>query len=254
MSLEYFSIYLRPFFLEKNNFDIIFNYKILLMKTKLVNLLTITVIIITAVSCKGEKEKTRENSTTEAVKEAPMKALTYQVNSESSTIEWIGKKPSGQHSGTIKVSKGEVAAQDGKIKSGSFVIDMLTITVTDLEGEEKESLEGHLKGEAKGTEDHFFNVAKFPNASFDITDIQEKDGTTTVSGNLTIKGITKNVSFPAVTKTDNNSMSLTSDIFTIDRTDWGVNYSSKSVFENLGDKFINDDIELKISIVANPTF
>ncbi|WP_109298884.1 YceI family protein [Aquimarina sp. AU474] len=223
------------------------------MKTKLINLLTITVIIITAVSCKGEKEKTRENSDVKEVRQTPMKALAYQVNGESSTIEWTGKKPGGQHSGTIKISSGDVAAQDGKIQSGSFVIDMLSIAVTDLEGEEKTSLEGHLKGEAKGTEDHFFNVAKFPNATFEITGIEENEGMAKISGNLTIKGITKNISFAATTKTNNNSMTLISDIFTINRTDWGVNYSSKSIFENLGDKFINDDIELKVSIVANPT-
>ncbi len=223
------------------------------MKTKLINLFAVLAIIASATSCKGEKQNETETSDAEEVKEAPAAALTYSVNTTSSVIEWTGKKPAGLHTGTIKLSGGEVTAETGKIQSGSFVIDMNTITVTDLEGDEKAGLEGHLKGEGEGKEDHFFNVAQFPKATFEVTGVTEEAGKTMLSGNLTIKGISKNISVPVSSKVDPNGVSLTSEVFTINRTDWGVNYGSKSIFENLGDKFINDDIELKISIQANPT-
>ncbi|GAA0726380.1 hypothetical protein GCM10009430_33270 [Aquimarina litoralis] len=221
------------------------------MKTKLVNLLAIAVIIVSAISCKGEKKNETEATAAEEVKEAPAEAITFVVDNAASTIDWVGKKPTENHTGTISIAKGKVKTQDGKIQSGSFVIDMTSINVTDLEGKQKAGLEGHLKGEGEGKEDHFFNVAKFPNASFEVTGITEKDGKSMIEGNLTIKGIKKNISFPATTTVEGDTMTLNSEVFTINRTDWGVNYGSKSVFENLGDKFILDDIELKVSLKAN---
>ena len=71
-----------------------------------------------------------------------------------------------------------------------------------------------------------------------------------IEGNLTLKEVKKNISFPPSTSLEGDTMVLTSEVFTINRTDWGVNYGSKSVFENLGDKFINDDIELKVNLTA----
>ncbi len=221
------------------------------MKTKLINLFAITAIIVGATSCKEEKKNEAEATAAEEVVEAPAEAVTYTVDTSASSIEWIGKKPTGEHTGTINISKGKVKTQDGKIQSGSFVIDMTSINVTDLEGDDKASLEGHLKGEGEGKEDHFFNVAEFPSASFEVTGISEKDGKSIVEGNLTIKGIKKNIAFPATTSTEGDTMTLNSEVFTINRTEWGVNYGSKSVFENLGDKFINDDVELKVSLKAN---
>ncbi|MDH7444471.1 YceI family protein [Aquimarina sp. 2201CG14-23] len=220
------------------------------MKTKLMNLFAFIAIIASTVACKGDKKNDTEASAAEEVVEAPATAETYVVDNATSVIEWTGKKPVGQHTGTISLSKGSLKTLDGKIQSGSFVIDMNTINVTDLEGDEKAGLEGHLKGASEESQDHFFNVAKFPQASFDVTGISEKEGKMYIEGNLTIKGIKKNISFPATANTEGDVMTLTTDIFTINRTDWGVNYASKSIFTDIGDKFINDDIELKISLKA----
>ncbi|GGX23019.1 YceI family protein [Aquimarina muelleri] len=221
------------------------------MKTKFITVLAATALIVTAYSCKGEKKNETEATTAEEVKEAPVEAVLYKVDVTSSTIEWTGFKPAEKHTGTLGLVSGSLELKDENIESGAFVIDMNSITVTDLEGDEKTSLEGHLKGEGEGKEDHFFNVAKHPKAVFEITGISEKDGKTFIDGNLTIKDIKKNISFPATTSINENTMTLDTEAFTINRTEWGVNYASKSVFENLGDKFINDDIELKISIKAN---
>lgn len=221
------------------------------MKIKFITTIAITALVITAYSCKGEKKNETEATTAEEVIEAPVTATTYNVDTASSTIEWIGSKPTEKHTGTLKLASGSFEAKEGAIESGSFVIDMTSINVTDLEGDDKAYLEGHLKGEGEGKEDHFFNIAKFPKATFEVTGITEKEGKTFIEGNLTIKDTKKNISFPATTSVEGDVITLNTEIFTINRTEWGVNYGSKSVFENLGDKFINDDIEIKISLKAN---
>ncbi len=221
------------------------------MKTKFINTLAITALIVAAFSCKGEKKNQTDAVAAEEVKEAPVTAVTYKVDPASSIIEWAGLKPTEKHTGTLNLSNGEVTVENGNIQNGAFTIDMSSIVVTDLEGDKKASLEGHLKGEGENKEDHFFNVAKYPTATFEVTGINEKEGKTHLEGNLTLKGTTKNISFPVSTAVNGDVMTLNTEVFTIDRTVWGVNYGSKSVFENLGDKFINDEIELKISIKAN---
>ena len=220
------------------------------MKTKWMSLFAVITLVTITLSCKDEKKHETEATTAEEVKAAPETAVMYHVSDSESSIEWTGSKPAGKHSGTIKLLSGSFEVKSGNIESGSFIIDMTSINVTDLEGDDKAYLEGHLRGEGEGKEDHFFNVAKFPKATFEVTGVSEKEGKTVLAGNLTIKGVEKNISFPVNVSDNGDTYVISSDIFTIDRTQWGVNYGSKSIFENLGDKFINDDIELKISVTA----
>ena len=141
--------------------------------------------------------------------------------------------------------------ENGSLQSGTFLIDMASIVSLDLEGDYKDSLENHLKGTVEGKEGDFFNVTKFPTGAFEITGTETNEaGQTILSGNLTLKETKYNVSFPIAITNEDNTLTLSSDAFTIDRTKWGVNYKSKTVFDGLGDKFINDEIELKITIKA----
>ena len=222
------------------------------MKNRIASLLILSALTLT-VSCKNDKAAEAETTEAGAVKEASGEAVSYTVDKGNSKIDWIGSKPTGKHTGTINLSDGTVSIKDNVLDSGKFTIDMNTITVTDLKaGDGKEDLEGHLKGTGGKEEDfdHFFNVKKYPQSTFEITKAVTENGKTSVEGNLTMKGITKNVKFPATVTVDGNTVTLVSDPFTINRTLWNVNYGSKSVFDNLGDKFINDDIELKVSITA----
>ncbi|ANW95439.1 lipid-binding protein [Wenyingzhuangia fucanilytica] len=155
------------------------------------------------------------------------------IKVEKSTIEWVGKKVTGQHNGTILFKEGEVKLKKGALVGGTFVVDMNTINVTDLEGEYKGKLEGHLKS------DDFFGVDKFPEATFVITSVEG----TVVKGDLTIKGHTEKESFTLVTK--NNTISGT---VVIDRTKFGIRYGSNSFFDNLKDKAIHDEFELTVNI------
>lgn len=156
------------------------------------------------------------------------------IKVEKSTIAWVGKKVTGEHTGTISFKEGDVEVKDGKLVGGKFVVDMNTINVTDLEGKMKGKLEGHLKS------DDFFGVAKHPNATFVITSVQGN----VVKGDLTIKGHTEKESFTLTTK--NNTISGN---VVVDRTKFGIRYGSNSFFDNLKDKAINDEFELTINIV-----
>lgn len=222
------------------------------MKNRIASLLILSALTLT-VSCKNDKAAEAETTEAGAVKETSGEAASYTVDNTNSKIDWTGSKPTGKHTGTINLTDGTVSIKDNMLDSGKFTIDMNTITVTDLKaGDGKEDLEGHLKGTG-GTEadyDHFFNVKKYPQSTFEITKAVTENGKTAVEGNLTMKGITKNVKFPATVTVNGDTVTLVSDPFTINRTLWNVNYGSKSVFDNLGDKFINDDIELKVSITA----
>ncbi|WP_335964528.1 YceI family protein [Galbibacter sp. PAP.153] len=217
------------------------------------NFLSISLIACLTVftACKTEKKNETSANDAETVTETTVEAVKYKAVPEESIIEWKGSKPTGTHTGTISLESGVIAIKDGALESGNFLIDMNTITVTDLEaGDGKEDLEAHLKGTVEGKEDHFFNVAEHPTAYFEVTGIEEIEGKTHIKGNLAIKGTKKNISFP-VTVTENGDVAtLTSEPFTIDRTNWNVNYGSKSVFDDLGDKFVNDDIELVVKVKA----
>lgn len=222
------------------------------MKMIFLKIVFVVGVIASTVSCKCDKKNETTAKEADAVAVAPVVADKYKAIAAESTINWSGSKPTGTHTGTISIESGAVSIKEGKIESGTFLIDMKTITVTDLEpGKGKEDLEAHLKGTVEDKKDHFFDVADHPSAAFEVTSSSEVNGKTVLEGNLTIKGIKKNISFPVSVSQEGDIMTLTSETFTINRTDWGINYKSKTIFGDLGDKFVNDDIELKITLKAS---
>ncbi len=215
------------------------------MKTTFLKI-TALVAFVAFSSCKDKAEEAETKAAEEAAI-AEATAVTYKADLDNSSIMWKGFKPTGSHTGTISIKEGTIAVNDGTIESGNFTIDMNTIVVTDIpvEDEGNAKLQGHLSG------GDFFDVAGFPTATFEITGIDTKEGKTVLSGNLTMKDETNNISFPVKTSIDGDTMTLRSETFTIDRSKWNIKYGSKSFFDDLGDKFINDDIELTVNLVAN---
>jgi len=196
------------------------------------------------VSCKNEAS-TATSEAQESVTSVDS-TQSYKVDFENSMVEWKGSKPTGVHTGVIKFSDATAQVVDGKLTGGKFVLDMNSITVTDLKaGDGKEDLESHLKGTGeKASEDHFFNVNKYPKGSFEITKITEENGKSMITGNLTLKEISKSITVPATVTAEEGGMVLKSEPFMIDRTQWNINYASKSVFDDLKDKFVDDNVEL----------
>ncbi len=219
------------------------------MKRIFLNAFVIAGLGLAFTGCKNDNKEAEVSEVKDAAT-AQAEAMDYSVDTTESVIDWQGEKPTGTHTGTIKVAQGSFKANDSVIESGTFVIDMQSIEVTDLEGEEKANLEAHLKGTVEGKEGDFFNVTEYPKATFEVTGITEKEGQSMLQGNLTIKEETKNIEFPVNISQDGESITITSEEFTIDRTKWNVNYGSKSVFDGLGDKFINDEVALKLNLKA----
>lgn len=219
------------------------------MKKIILSIFVLSILSLT-VSCK--KDNTNAAGDAANVKEASGEAVAYNVDTTATVINWTGSKQTGSHHGVIKLLTGIVYVKGNAIESGNFTIDMNSIAVTDLKPEEgKGDLEGHLKGTNMDDKaDHFFNVRKYPEGKFEITKITQEGGTTMVEGNLTLKATTKNVKFPAAVSVTDNAVTIKSEKFIIDRTQWKVNYGSKSVFSDLGDKFVNDEIELTVDLKA----
>ena len=161
------------------------------------------------------------------------------VNPTTSKIEWTARKVTGKHNGTVGIKEGTLKIKDGILLGGNFTVDMTTIVVTDLTGEYKGKLEGHLKSA------DFFGVEKFPEASIKFTKVIPRGipGEYKVTANLTIKGITKEIKFNASAKDGMGSASIK-----VDRSEFDIRYGSGSFFDNLGDKTIYDEFDLDINI------
>jgi len=171
----------------------------------------------------------------------PTKPVTYTVDASKSTITWVGKKVTGSHNGTIALKSGTLNVNGKSVTGGGFIIDMTSIK--DADGSAK--LEGHLKA------DDFFGADKFPTSNFVITKVAGSGANVTVTGNLTIKGITKPLTFPATVAVNaDGTITATAAKIVVDRTKYDIKYGSKSFFESIGDKAIYDEFELAVKLVA----
>lgn len=173
-------------------------------------------------------------------------AQTYKLDPAKSKIEWVGKKVTGQHNGSLQVQSGSVTLDNGQVKAGDFVIDMQSIKVLDLQDAgPNEKLTNHLKS------DDFFSVAAHPTSQFKITSAKTvSPGRVDVTGDLTIKGITKPITIPATLKQEGDKLSAKGEV-KVDRTLYNVRYGSGKFFQGLGDKLISDDFELKLDLHAD---
>ena len=166
-------------------------------------------------------------------------AQTKKVDAAKSTINWVGKKVTGSHEGTINIKDGALVFKGNKLAGGSFTVDMTSINTTDLEGKGKANLDGHLKS------DDFFGTENHPTANLVIKKIADKgNGVYGVNADLTIKGKTNTIGFE-ITVAGNTA---TADL-KVDRTKYDIKYGSGSFFEGLGDKTIYDEFELKVKLV-----
>jgi polyisoprenoid-binding protein YceI len=171
----------------------------------------------------------------------------YTVDATKSTLNWKAEKITGFHEGTVGIKSGSFKTSNDKITAGSFLINMTTIVNTDLtDAEYNKKLVGHLSSP------DFFDVAKFPEAVFTITrPVDLTKAVTEVHGNLTIKGISKPLTFKAVVKKDGNTFVFNANSIVVDRTVYNIKYGSGTFFSDLGDKVIYDEFTLKLKLVAN---
>ena len=162
------------------------------------------------------------------------------IKLKESIVKWTGNKITGSHNGEIKIKSGYLEIKDGTITSGKIEMDMNSITNKDLtDAEYNQKLVGHLKS------DDFFGAEKFPTSTFEVSKASKfKDGKATVSGKITIKGKTENITFEVFQKGNVYTAQLN-----VDRSKFDVRYGSKSFFDDLGDKIIDDIFILDIKLV-----
>ncbi|MEO0898635.1 MAG: YceI family protein [Bacteroidota bacterium] len=214
------------------------------------NIFFIAALSIAMVACQQNAPKGEKVDAKDATAITEQKAAeTYAVDLASSSVAWEGSKPVGDtHKGTVALKSGELKVDGDNITGGNFVIDMASIKGSDPMPEKVlAKLEGHLKSP------DFFSAADFPEAKFEIANVEAVSGDSTathkITGNLTMKGETKSIEIPCKVMMEEGSISATTPAFTINRTDWGVNFGS-GVIGTVQDKLISDAIGLQINLVA----
>lgn len=190
----------------------------------------------TLISCDNPADKTTDAEVSEKKEVASNQAgaETYSFiggATESSSIKFTGSKVTGSQSGFFKTFHGSFNVKDGTPINGSFTINMDSLTT------DKDKLTNHLKNE------DFFNVPKFPESTFEVTQFVKNTTGYDVSGNLTMVGVTKNITFPATIQQDGDTVTLTSK-FDINRQTWGISYPDQK------DELIRDELVLEFNLLA----
>lgn len=215
------------------------------------------ILFFTAFACGSEDKGEMVDATdaTDQAAEASDAATIYAIDPTSSMISWKGYKTfdvGDAHTGSIKLTDGMLAVLDGNITAGEFTIDMNSIVNEDLENEEYNAkLVGHLKS------DDFFATENYPDANFEITNVEVVEGgmnvTHNITGNLTMRGKTKQISFPANVAVEGGELTASAAEFTIDRTQWDVMFQNEGIEGLAKDKVISNDLTLKIVLNADAT-
>lgn len=169
---------------------------------------------------------------------------TFNIQTESSTVNWTGKKVLGLHTGTIKVKNGFLIFENDQLVDGEIVIDMTTILITDIadKGIYKEFFD-HLN------HDDFFAVDQFKVSRLKINKAEKTGDKYQISGELTIKDITHQITFPATIEIFTDFLHALGEI-KIDRTLYNIKYGSGKFLPNLGDKLIYDEFVLQFKLVG----
>ena len=189
-----------------------------------------------------------------AAKVAPAKTAAadpaYKLQPQLSTLGWEGKAVTHGHNGTMQFSTGELLVKGNTIVGGTVTVDMKTLKATDIKDAESQGkFVGHMSS------DDFFGVEKFPTSTFKIVSVTPIKGAAkdadnaTIAGDMTIKGVTQRISFPAKVGVKDGVAAATGKV-TIDRTKFGLKYGSKSFFESIGDKAIYDNFDLTFNVIA----
>ena len=177
-------------------------------------------------------------------------APAYKLQPQLSTLGWAGKAVTHGHEGTMQFTGGELLVKGNAVVGGTVTVDMKTLKATDIKDADSQGkFVGHMSS------DDFFGAEKFPTSTFKIVSVTPIKGAAatadnaTVAGDMTIKGVTQRISFPAKVGVKDGVAAATGKV-TIDRTKFGLKYGSKTFFDSIGDKAINDDFDLTFNVIA----
>jgi len=175
-----------------------------------------------------------------------METKIFKIDPSKSTIEWVGKKVTGAHNGTIDIADGTLSLTDGKLAGGKFTIDTASIRILDITDlNTNAQFAGHLASE------DFFGIEKYPTATLEIISVsQGLNNTYHVDGILTIKGISHPIEFDADVSNIQGDTLQASGKLVVDRTQYGMRFRSGSFFKDLGDTLIYNDFTLNVRLNA----
>lgn len=241
-------------------------------KLKFLSLLALPLIFA---ACGPKSEGTdAEVSEAKEVEETSAAAMAHTIDTDASKVTWIGSKPVGKHEGIIPISAGTIEVEGGNIVGGTVTINVAELENEDLAGDstQRAKLEGHLLSP------DFFAAEEYPTAEFVITSVEEYTGggemedkeeiesdykpaaaseymvaspTHKITGNLTMRGTTLNISFPASVSVSDAGITAAAK-FNIDRTRWGLKYGEEaSVTDKAKDQFIYDTVNVGFELSAS---
>ncbi|MDP2415736.1 YceI family protein [Daejeonella sp.] len=169
----------------------------------------------------------------------PIKEDVYTLDAANSSIGWSAKKVGGGHTGTVKITEGSLVYNGKSLQKGVFLMDMSSIT------SDNARVTTHLKSP------DFFSAEKNPSSKFEITKVTAAGKErVNIAGNLTIKGITHPLTFPATVKQGKGVVVAVASGIRVDRTKYDIKFRSKTFFGDIGDKAIDDEFELNINLTA----
>ncbi|HTK19822.1 MAG TPA: YceI family protein [Mucilaginibacter sp.] len=174
-----------------------------------------------------------------------MEIQKFAIETAQSNIDWVGRKVTGAHNGTIAIKEGTLSLTNGQLAGGEFIIDTTSIKILDVtDPATNAQFAGHLASA------DFFASEQYPEAKFIIT-LAEPAGENNynLEGNLTIKGITRPVSFSVIVNNVNGTMSASGKVV-VDRTLYDMKFRSGNFFKDLGDTLIYNNFDLNVSITA----
>ncbi len=207
-------------------------------------ILALAVVASVLTSCNGEKKVT---VATEKAKIVDVNVSNLDnVNISESVLNWKGTKPGGAHNGTLAIKKGGLLINKGALIGGQFTFDMNSIKVLDIPADKKSN--GNLVGHLSGPD--FFDITNYSTSKFVITKVEGKNENINITGNLTVKDVTKSITIPATIAMVEGVTTIKSADFNINRADFNIKYKSKSFFslEELKDKFIDDLIQMSFEV------
>jgi polyisoprenoid-binding protein YceI len=207
--------------------------------------ISMSLLLLMIIGCESNKSKSKKEILENSKKLESSVVIpegVYNIDIDNSIVKWLGRTPVKSHDGVINILEGSFSVNEKSFLKGLVIIDMNTINCTDLSGGGKKNLEGHLKN------DDFFSVNTYPQAKISmVSNLIPVDGLIEFQAALEIKGKTNPIIFQSKIEEENGTYKAKGS-FSFNRALYDVKYRSKSFFNDLGDKFINDEIEIEIEI------
>lgn len=209
------------------------------------------ILFLAAASVMACKQNPKTSETAGETAKAGDSAVNYTVDAAASTLTWTASKISATHTGTIAITEGTISVEGGNITAGNFTADMKSVTATDIKDETyKAKFLGHIKSA------DFFMVDSFPTATFEIATVTAEAGadgnTHKISGNLTIKGVSRKVEFPAKVAVTADNLTATA-LLKLNRNEWGIVWGGKedkNLMNNMKDDVISNMFDLAVNLTA----